>query len=101
MVATSATPTLLRRDHVRPLGSRNLLQLRLETLLEPAVDPVEIDVNHWRDGQRQQLRQAQTADPGDAQGLAQPGPRTRAAPDPPGPANPRKTRPHHRPEPQQ
>src|ERR1700682_3407580 len=45
---------------------------------DPAVEAVEIEIDHRRDVERQQLRQQKTAYHRDAQGLAQFGTRTRA-----------------------
>ena len=45
--------SLLGRDDVRPLDARGLVGLRFEAALQAAVDPVEIDVDHRRDEQRQ------------------------------------------------
>src|SRR6266849_10310658 len=47
------------------------LRLRFEAALQAAVDPVEINIDHRRDEQRQKLRNAETADHGDAEWLAQ------------------------------
>src|ERR1700730_16122475 len=47
------------------------LRLRFEPALQAAVDPVEINIDHRRDEQRQKLRNAETADHGDAEWLAQ------------------------------
>src|SRR6516162_8419616 len=62
----------LGRDDGRALGVlRHLSQLRLEPVLEHAVDAVEIDIDDRRDEKRQQLRQNEPADHGDAERLAQ------------------------------
>ena len=61
------------RHYVRPLLA-GLPGLRLEPAAQPPVDAVEIDVNHGRDEQRQQLRDAEAADHGDAERLNQLGP---------------------------
>ena len=47
------------------------LRLRFEPALQAAIDPVEINIDHRRDEQRQKLRNAETADHGDAERLAQ------------------------------
>ena len=44
----------------------DLVRLRFEPALQAAIDAVEIDIDHRRDEQRQQLRHAETADHGDA-----------------------------------
>src|SRR4051794_33175133 len=62
---------LLRGHHVRPFGLAMFLELRLEPAPQPAVDAVEIDVDHRRDEQRQQLGHAEAADHGDAKRLTQ------------------------------
>src|SRR5262249_35552783 len=73
----SAMPTsgLLRRHGRRAPGMLRrlggLAQLRLEPVLEHAVDAVEIDVDHRRDEQREQLRDAEPANHGDPQWLTQ------------------------------
>src|SRR4051812_45817759 len=67
----ACTVCLLRGNHTRPLGLARILELRFEPALEAAVDPVEVDVDHRRDEQRQQLRDAQAADHGDAERLTQ------------------------------
>src|SRR6266566_8565827 len=64
----SAIDLSFRRHDMRPL---DLLGLRFEASLQAAVDPVEINIDHRRDEQRQQLRHAETADHGDAERLTQ------------------------------
>src|SRR5262249_56788756 len=65
-------PKSFGRDDGRALGRfRHLAQLRLEPVLEHAVDAVEIDIDDRRDEKRQQLRQNETADHGDAERLTQ------------------------------
>src|SRR5262245_39104526 len=57
-------------DRSRALGRLwQLAQLRLQPILEHAVDTVEIDVDDRRDVERQELRQQQPANHGDAERL--------------------------------
>ena len=55
---------------MRSLDFFDLVRLRCEAALQAAVDAVEIDVDHRRDEQRQQLRHAETADHGDTETMS-------------------------------
>ena len=53
------------------LGVLELVGWRFEAALQATIDAVEINIDHRRDEQRQQLRHAETADHGDAERLTQ------------------------------
>src|SRR5215470_16215285 len=65
-----SSPQALFRGH-RGRSLFDFLELRLEPTLKQPVEAVEIEVDHRGDVERQQLRQHQAADDGDAKRLTQ------------------------------
>src|SRR5688500_5124190 len=51
--------SLFGRDRARAFDRLDRLELRLEAALEQAIDAVEVEIDHRRDVERQQLRHAQ------------------------------------------
>ena len=56
LIARGAIRSLLRRRSVRAIDCLDLVELRFQLALQATIDAVEVDVDHRRDEQRQQLR---------------------------------------------